>query len=69
MESRKDAYMESRKNAYDRKTKELSERCMVCRSGVFKPSIERCEECTTGRRMRMLETEYADVTGWSHTKW
>lgn len=61
--------MESRRETYNRKVSELSKRCTECRKGAFKPSPERCEECTTGRKMRMLEAEYADVTGWSHTKW
>lgn len=61
--------MEGRRKAYDRKVSELLERCEKCREGVFKPSPERCEECTTGRKIRMLETEYDDVTGWDHTKW
>lgn len=61
--------METRRETYDRKNEELSKRCEVCRSGRFKPSPERCDECNTGRKVRMLEAEYADVTGWSHTKW
>lgn len=61
--------MENRREIYDRKTNELAKRCEICRKGRFPPSAERCDECTTGRKMRMLEVEYADVTGWSHEKW
>lgn len=61
--------MEGRREIYDRKVKEISSRCEVCRKGAFPPSVERCDECTIGRKLRMLEAEFADVTGWSHKIW
>lgn len=38
-------------------------------NAYFKPSADCCDECTIGRRLRFLEAEYSDVTGWSHSKW
>ena len=61
--------MEDRKDIYNRRVKEISQKCKSCRSGKFPPSPERCEECSVGRRLRWLETEYSDVTGWGHAKW
>lgn len=61
--------MASRKEQYENKRKEISAQCTKCRGRKYPPPLERCEECTTGRRLRMLETEYSDVTGWSHSKW
>lgn len=59
---------ESRKEAYERRKSELLKRCESCRK-TQKPTPERCDSCTTGKRLRWLETEYSDVTGWSHKKW
>ena len=54
-----------RKESYQRKKKELEKICNKCKMC----SIERCNDCTTGRRFRYLEIEYSDVTGWSHDYW
>lgn len=59
----------TRKESYEKKRSETSKRCITCRKSLYPPTPERCEECTTGRRLRMLEAEYSDVTGWSHDKW
>lgn len=61
--------MATKKEVYEQKRKEFSKRCETCRKGRYAPSIERCEECTIGRKLRMLEAEYASVTGWSHEAW
>ena len=61
--------MNERKEAYERKRKELEEKCILCRKQQTL-SFERCNYgCTTGKKLRMLEAEYADVTGWSHKMW
>lgn len=61
---------EERKKAFERKRAELYKICDRCRKASGTPSIERCDYgCTTRRRLRMLETEYSDVSGWSHDKW
>lgn len=62
--------MEERKEIYNKKREKLEEECTKCRKrSYFKITPERCEDCTVGRKIRMLETEYSDVTGWSHKKW
>ena len=61
--------MGTKREEYDRKRNEISKRCETCRKGISAPSIERCDECTVGRKLRMLEVEYASVTGWSHKSW
>ena len=60
---------ETRQETYKRKSGELLKRCVSCRNSPYPPSVERCDECTIGRRLRMLESEYSDVTGWSHSTW
>lgn len=58
-----------RKEAYERKRAALNAICEQCmrRGGI---DHERCQmHCSTGNKLRWLETEYADVTGWSHNKW
>ena len=61
--------MSERKEIYYRKSEALLKRCSRCRSSVYPPTPDRCDECTTGRKLRMLETEYSDVTGCSHDNW
>lgn len=61
--------METKREEYDRKREEASKRCKICRKGRYAPPLERCDECTVGRKLRMLEAEYASVTGWSHERW
>ena len=56
---------EARREAYERKRQEILKNCEGCRM----QSAERCTSCTFGKRLRWLEAEYADVTGWSHGKW
>jgi len=60
--------MNKRKETFDRKRQELNLICQRCRQNST-PSIDRCTDCTTGRKLRMLEVEYSDVTGWSHDHW
>lgn len=62
---------ETRREAYERRQKELMDKCSECRKrSTFPPSFERCNyDCTTGRKLHMLEVEYSDVTGWTHQKW
>lgn len=54
-----------RKKAYLQKQEELKTRCYACKTC----SIERCDTCIVGLRLRWLETEYADVTGFTHDEW
>lgn len=59
----------TRQLAYETKKKELSQICENCRK-TQSPSTERCEyHCSNGRRLRWLEAEYSDVTGWNHKRW
>jgi len=60
--------MENRKEEYEKRKKELLKRCESCRKTQTR-TPERCGSCTNGKRLRWLETEYSDVTGWSHKKW
>ena len=58
-----------RKAAYQRRQEPLEARCKRCRE-ISSPSIDRCNyHCDNGRRLRMLEVEFSDVTGWSHDNW
>lgn len=59
----------TRQESYNEKRKKLSKRCEDCRKSIFPPTSERCNECTIGRKLRMLEVEYSDVTGWTHNIW
>ena len=60
---------ETRKEQYERKRTQLMERCGNCRK-ISAPSWDRCNyHCSTGATLRRLETEYSDITGWSHDKW
>ena len=63
--------METRKEAYERKREELLKICTRCRKqNQFSITFERCDSCTTGRKLRMLEAEYRDVVGWGdHKNW
>lgn len=61
--------MSTREERFEKKRTELMVHCNRCRSRKYKPSIEQCDECSIGRKIRMLEVEYSDVTGWSHSKW
>ena len=55
----------SRSQRYEKRRTELEKGCIGCK--VRSP--DRCDSCTTGKRLRWLQTEYSDVTGWSHTLW
>lgn len=60
--------MKTRREVYERKQNELLERCRICTS-YNSPTPECCDYgCITGKQLRRLETEYADVTGWGHEK-
>lgn len=63
--------MDERREAFERKRADLFKKCSECitQNAYFKPSADCCDECTIGRRLRFLEAEYSDVTGWSHSKW
>jgi len=63
--------MSTRKEQYEKKREELNAICTRCRkqNSAFPPTIERCEACSTGKKLRWIETEYSDVTGFSHKKW
>ena len=54
-----------RKAIYEARRAEIEKQCAKC---IMKSS-ERCNWCTLGRRLRALEAEYSDVTGWSHKNW
>ena len=54
-----------RKATYEAKREEVQKQCNKC----IMISPERCNWCTIGRKLRALEAEYSDVTGWSHAKW
>lgn len=62
---------ETRKDDYLRKQHELLQCCTKCRINNFWPqNPERCNyDCIVGRRLKMLEVMYSDVTGWTHDKW
>lgn len=61
--------MKNRREEYEKKQAELVERCRIC-TMYNSPTPECCDfSCSTGRRLRWLETEFADITGWSHGKW
>ena len=57
--------IETRKEAYERRKVMLESHCNGCQTR----SIERCDDCIIGRKLRYLEIEYYDVTGWSHEYW
>ncbi|MBE5806384.1 MAG: hypothetical protein E7313_06770 [Clostridiales bacterium] len=61
--------MNERKDVYERKLNELNQKCLACRKeNVI--SFEKCNYgCAIGKRIRWLETEYSDVTGYSHKIW
>ena len=54
-----------RKEQYEKRRKELEGNCAGCKTR----SYERCNSCTWGKKLRWLQTEYSDVTGWSHKLW
>ena len=54
-----------RRATYEAKREEAQKPCAKCTMR----NPERCTWCTFGRRLRALEAEYSDVTGWSHSKW
>lgn len=56
---------EERKDVYSRKRDAISVKCKSCTMR----SYERCDACIVGQRLRWLETEYSDVTGFSHDAW
>lgn len=57
--------MKERKEAYEKRRNELLERCRHC-TAFNSPTPECCECCNTGEKLRWLEAEYSDVTGWKH---
>lgn len=60
--------MDTRREAYERKRKQLLEWCGLCTT-YNSPTPECCEySCSTGKKLRQIEIEYADVTGWGHDK-
>lgn len=60
---------EERRKQYERKVVALEKNCETCRK-TQNPTIDRCNyHCSIGRKLRMLEAEYSDVTGWSHNHW
>ena len=61
----------TRKEQYERKRDKLMEICTRCRKrSIMPPSYERCDSCSTGRKLRMLEAEYRDVVGFgAHKDW
>lgn len=62
--------IEARRKIFERKKADLSKTCDVCRKRSGMPTIDHCNYgCTIGRKLRMLEAEYSDVTGWSHELW
>ena len=61
--------MNERKEAYKKQRDELNAKCVDCRK-LQTPSYERCNYgCSIGKKLRWLETEYSDVTGFSHKNW
>lgn len=61
--------MSKRKEDYEKLRDELTKKCVICRSHNS-PTIECCDySCSTGKKLRWLETEYSDVTGWGHKAW
>lgn len=59
----------NRREHYEKKREDLNKNCERCRKTQH-PTIERCNyHCSIGRKLRMLEAEYSDVTGWSHDHW
>lgn len=63
--------MSTRKEQYEKKREELSKICVRCRNQnqTFPPTADRCDSCRTGKKLRWLETEYSDITGFSHKTW
>lgn len=63
--------VEERKQAYQKKLEALKRECEKCikqSNGVI--NYDRCQmHCRIGFRIRALETEYSDVTGFSHNSW
>lgn len=61
---------ETRRETYERRKAELEKNCERCRKLQQHPTPERCDYgCTIGKKLRWLETEFSDVTGWSHKNW
>ena len=56
---------EERKANYEKRYQELIMRCRNCNTC----NPERCESCTTGKRLRWLESEFSDVTRCGHSNW
>ena len=66
VESTKSEQTETREQIYERRRKALQAKCYNCSSRY----PEHCDYgCTTGYQLRLLETEFGDVTGCSHDKW
>lgn len=66
-----DTQKQQRAEQYQAKRAAILKQCEICRSQNhhFPPTAERCYHCNNGQRMRYLENEYSDVTGWSHEQW
>lgn len=57
---------------YLKKRDALEKECAMRRKNkqcIDNPSPERCGACNVGKRMRWLESEASQITGWSHTYW
>ena len=68
-EQKKDQNLEARRAAYERKQEGMLEQCKRCMKNG-QPSFDHCNyHCSNGKRLRWLEAEYSDVTGWSHQNW
>lgn len=59
------AVQSDRKILYEKRRKELEKHCTNCKTRYY----ERCNDCIWGKKLRWLQTEYSDVTGWSHLLW
>ena len=56
---------EARTASYEKRKAQLKCYCDRC-VGSYP---EKCNYCNIGQKLRWLETEYADITGWSHAYW
>lgn len=60
---------QERKKVYERKRTELLMQCAKCQT-YQTPTPDHCNyDCNIGNKLRWLEAEYADVTGWRHQTW
>ena len=62
--------LEKRKKFFEIRREELTMECKRCVTALGMPTVDHCNHgCGTGYRLRMLEVEFADITGWSHEHW